>query len=96
MIRKEKDDFKTPPIKKLRFRGDLNFDNRIEDLFEDADKRKSRIGDVGNEESYQKGNYNVVTTTLFFINFCLTLFICNQQRNPKLNRNRFSISLKLN
>lgn len=59
MIRKEKDDFKTPPIKKLRFRGDLNFDNRIEDLFEDADKRKSRIGDIGNEDSCQKGTYNV-------------------------------------
>lgn len=60
MIRKEKDVFTTPPIKKLRFRGDLNFDNRIEDLFEDADKRKSRIGEVGNEDPIQKGNYNNV------------------------------------
>lgn len=58
MIRKEKDVFTTPPIKKLRFRGDLNFDNRIEDLFEDADKRKSRIGDVGNDDPIQKGNYD--------------------------------------
>ncbi len=55
MIRKEKDVFTTPPIKKLRFRGDLNFDNRIEDLFEDADKRKSRIGDAGNDDPIQKG-----------------------------------------
>lgn len=57
MIRKEKDVFTTPPIKKLRFRGDINFDNRIEDLFEDADKRKSRIGDVNSEESVQRGNH---------------------------------------
>lgn len=59
MIRKEKDVFTTPPIKKLRFRGDLNFDNRIEDLFEDADKRKSRIGDVNSDDSNQKGKHTM-------------------------------------
>ncbi|KAJ6636785.1 Protein TAPT1 like [Pseudolycoriella hygida] len=54
MIRKEIDTFTTPPIKKLRFRNDLNFENRIEDLFEDADKRKSRIGEIGSEDPIQK------------------------------------------
>lgn len=58
MSRKE-DGFITPSIKKkLRFRGDINlqnFDSRVEDIFDEPDKRTYRNTDR-NVEDPPKGN----------------------------------------
>lgn len=55
MSRKD-DGFITPSIKKkLRFRGDINlqnFDSRVEDIFDENDKRTYR-----NPEDQPKGTY---------------------------------------
>lgn len=50
-----------PPIKKLRFRGDLNFhyfDQRIEEVFDDVDRRKLRPNEVAADDLQQKGEPN--------------------------------------
>lgn len=56
---KKDDDFLTPSTKKLRFRGDLNsyyFDNHIEDIFDDPERRKLKHGsDQTADESSKKG-----------------------------------------
>lgn len=58
---KKDDDFLTPSAKKIRFRGDLNsyyFDStHIEDIFDDADRRKTKLGtDQNADECPKKGN----------------------------------------
>lgn len=58
---KKDEDFVTPASKKLRFRGDLNlyhFDNHVEDIFDDIDKRKLKNCDP--DDAYKKGkrHYN--------------------------------------
>lgn len=58
---KKDDDFLTPSTKKIRFRGDLNsyyFDtNHIEDIFDDAERRKTKLtSDQNADESQKKGN----------------------------------------
>lgn len=55
---KKDDDFLTPTVKKLRFRGDLNlyhFDNHIEEIFEDADRRKFKHNEHSGDDSQKKG-----------------------------------------
>lgn len=61
---KKDDDLITPSTKKIRFRGDLNayyFDNHIEDIFDDPERRKLKFGDQNADESNKKG-------TLIYIN----------------------------
>lgn len=56
---KKDDDFLTPATKKIRFRGDLNsyyFDNHIEDIFDDPERRKLKHAiDQSADESKNKG-----------------------------------------
>lgn len=56
---KKEDDFLTPSTKKIRFRGDLNsyyFDNHIEDIFDDPERRKLKhSGDQCTDENHKKG-----------------------------------------
>lgn len=56
---KKDDDFLTPSTKKIRFRGDLNsyyFDNHIEDIFDDPERRKLKhSGDQCTDENHKKG-----------------------------------------
>lgn len=55
---KKDDDFLTPSTKKIRFRGDLNsyyFDNHIEDIFDDPERRKLKFCDQNADESNKKG-----------------------------------------
>lgn len=58
---KKDDDFLTPSTKKIRFRGDLNsyyFDStHIEDIFDDADRRKAKLpNDPNTDDGQKKGN----------------------------------------
>lgn len=71
---KKDDDLLTPSTKKIRFRGDLNsyyFDsNHIEDIFEDAERRKAKlIGDGSNADECQKKGINP-KCILFIYSFC--------------------------
>lgn len=56
---KKDDDFLTPSTKKIRFRGDLNsyyFDNHVEDIFDDPERRKLKhFGDQNPDENHKKG-----------------------------------------
>lgn len=56
---KKDDDFLTPSTKKIRFRGDLNsyyFDNHVEDIFDDPERRKLKhFGDQNTDETHKKG-----------------------------------------
>lgn len=56
---KKDDEFLTPSTKKIRFRGDLNsyyFDNHIEDIFDDPERRKLKhVSDQTTDESNRKG-----------------------------------------
>lgn len=59
---KKEDDFFTPSTKKIRFRGDLNlyhFENHIEDIFDDPERRKMKnFGDShAADETNKKGKY---------------------------------------
>lgn len=63
---KKDDEFLLPSAKKLRFRGDLNlyhFENHVEDIFDDVDRRKSK-GDQQNEEAQKKGKNALMTHDL--------------------------------
>lgn len=58
---KKDDDFVTPSSKKIRFRGDLNFhhfDNHVEDIFDDIDKRKLKNCDQ--DDTNKKGKSKMV------------------------------------
>lgn len=58
---KKDEDFVTPSSKKLRFRGDLNFyhfDNHVEDIFDDIDKRKLKNCD--HDDINKKGKSKIV------------------------------------
>lgn len=68
---KKDDDLVTPSTKKIRFRGDLNayyFDNHIEDIFDDPERRKLKFGEQNSDESNKKG------MTFFF--FESLVFVC--------------------
>lgn len=55
---KKEDDFLTPTAKKIRFRGDLNlyhFENHIEDIFDDPERRKLKNCDGSTDEKSKKG-----------------------------------------
>lgn len=73
---KKDDDFLTPATKKIRFRGDLNsyyFENHIEDILEDADRRKPK----GSGEQVSDEHKNGIKTTfsyLFMNILCLSHF----------------------
>lgn len=58
MSTKEETPIATTPPKKLRFRGDLNqqyFDNgRLDDIFEDADRRLRLNSENGNDDPTKK------------------------------------------
>lgn len=59
MSSKRDDDFLTPTAKKIRFRGDLNFyhfDNHVEDIFDDAERKKLKNCDSNSvDETNKKG-----------------------------------------
>lgn len=51
------DDFLTPSTKKIRFRGDLNsyyFENHIEDILDDTDRRRTK--NPNDQTAEEKGN----------------------------------------
>lgn len=60
---KKDDDFLTPSTKKIRFRGDLNsyyFENHIEDILEDPDRRKVK------NDSDEKGKRTPIQNAIKF------------------------------
>lgn len=59
MTRKD-EDFAATSTKKIRFRGDLNsyyFENHIEDIFDDPERKKS--SNPATDEPNKKGNFNL-------------------------------------
>lgn len=66
---KKDDDFLTPSTKKIRFRGDLNsyyFDStHIEDIFDDADRRKTKLASDQNTDDGQKKGKNPIEFSTF-------------------------------
>lgn len=55
---KKDDDFLTPSAKKLRFRSDLSFyhfDNYVEEVFDDVDRRKFKSTESNGEDLHKKG-----------------------------------------
>lgn len=65
MSSKRDDDFLTPNAKKIRFRGDLNFyhfDNHVEDIFDDPERRKLKNCDAnGADETSKKGIFKAAS-----------------------------------
>lgn len=60
---KKDDDLLTTTAKKIRFRGDLNlyhFDNHVEDIFDDADRRKLKNLDGNPDNVNIKGNFGLI------------------------------------
>lgn len=69
---KKDDDFLTPATKKIRFRGDLNsyyFDNHIEDIFDDPERRKFKHSADHNADDTNKKGTNAETRTLTAVLF---------------------------
>lgn len=57
---KKEEDFPQPSTKKLRFRGDLNlyhFDNHVEDIFDDVDRRKFKSSESNTDDPHKKGTF---------------------------------------
>lgn len=60
-MKKKEDDIFTPSTKKIRFRGDLNsyyFDNHIEDILDDGERRKLKnASDQSTDDNNKKGKH---------------------------------------